>query len=783
MTPDIALLLVIIGGAMSLFLTNALRVDVTALLVLSLLALSGLVSAEQALSGFSNPAVVAMWSMFVLSAGLTRAGIADVIGQWILRLGGRSEAGAVASLMLTGGVLSGFMNSIGVVALLLPVTVRLARRTAIPASRLLMPLACGTLLGGLTTLVATAPNLLVSAALRDAGHPPFGLFDFTPIGLTVLLAATAFVALGGRHLLPRTAPRDQTLSQQALREQYGLHERIFSLHVPRASRLIGATLDETALGRVAGLIVIALTRGAHTAALPPPQTVLAESDRLLVQGRRDRFIALRRWSGLDIEPETLHFGELLSDAVTLRELQISDRSRLIDSNLRQQAFRDRYAANILAIRRGEVVFRARLAERTLGAGDVLLAQCRRDGVPRLEKSPEFSAVNEVAPERVESTWKLQERLFTVRMQANSELEGVTLGESRLGDAFDFRLLAIWRRGGLLPMPEPTEVLQAGDLLILQGQEEDLEVLRRLQDFEVERDATPDLGVFDRGDLEVMEAVIHPHSQWVGELVGEANWRQRHQVELVAIWRAGRPHRSGLNTMRLAAGDALLFAGPTENLAGIATDANLIALNPVSTSPADHRKMPLAGSVMLAVILSVVAGWLPISIAALAGAVAMVLTGCLQMEDAYRAIDWRATFVIAGMLPLGIAIEQTGAAAAFADLALAPMAVHGPWAIVAGLYAMTAVGSVLVPNAVAVVLVSPIALSACAEFGIFPQSGMMAVAVAASASLMSPISHPANVLVMGPGNYRFVDYFKLGVPITLLNILIVALLFPWLWPVR
>lgn len=169
MTVEIAVLLAIVSTALLLFATGWLRMDLVALLVLASLAITGLVSAAEAVSGFSNAAVITVGSMFVLSEGLSRAGIADVVGRWLLGAGGRSEARVIAVLMGTAGLLSGFMNSIGVVALLLPVVVRLARKTGIPAPRLLMPLAYGTLLGGLTTVVATATNVLVSTALREAG--------------------------------------------------------------------------------------------------------------------------------------------------------------------------------------------------------------------------------------------------------------------------------------------------------------------------------------------------------------------------------------------------------------------------------------------------------------------------------------------------------------------------------------------------------------------------------------------------------------------------------------
>lgn len=783
MTVEIAVLLAIVSTALLLFATGWLRMDLVALLVLASLAITGLVSAAEAVSGFSNAAVITVGSMFVLSEGLSRAGIADVVGRWLLGAGGRSEARVIAVLMGTAGLLSGFMNSIGVVALLLPVVVRLARKTGIPAPRLLMPLAYGTLLGGLTTVVATATNVLVSTALREAGFAPFGLLDFTPLGLSVLLVATLFVALIGRHLLPGTGSHEGTRSQQDLRAQYGLQERIFAIRVPHGSRLAGRTLAEAALGSVAGLIVIALTRTGRTEALPPHDTILAPGDLLLVQGRLDRFVALRRWSDLEIERETPLLQSLLSEQIPLCALRIAPDSPLVGSTLRHREFRDAHGANVLAIRHDGVVRRMRLAEQQLAADDVLLVQCRRARLAELERAADFTSAAEVTEAELETTWQLQERLFVVRLPVGSELSGVTLRESRLGDAFDFRLLAILRGGELRPMPKSQAILEGGDLLLLQGREEDLDVLRGLQQLEIERDATPYLGIFDQGDLEVLEAVLHPHSRLVGKTAGELRWRERRQVELVAIWREGRPYRSSLDAMRLAAGDALLFVGPDRQLVALAEDPDLIALQPVMATPVDRSKMPLAGGLLLAVVGASLLGWLPISVAALCGATGMVLTRCLRMEEAYQAVDWRSIFLIAGMLPLGIAMDRTGAAAWLAGVTLAPVAGHGPWAAVAVLYGLTALGTVIIPNTVVVVLMVPIALSASASFAIAPSTAMMAVAVAASATLLSPISHPANVLVMGPGDYRFVDYLKLGLPLTALNLVVVTLLLPLLWPAQ
>jgi di/tricarboxylate transporter len=205
MTPEIAFVLGILAVSLVLFISEIIRMDLVALLVLGALALTGLVTTDQAFDGFSNGAVITVWAMFILSEGLTRTGIADIIGRQVMRLGGRREFTMILVIMVTGAVLSAFMNNIGVAALMLPVVVEVARRTRIPASRLLMPLAYSTLLGGLTTLIGTPPNLLISESMTRFGLVPFKLFDFTPLGGAITAVGILFVALFGRFLLPNMA--------------------------------------------------------------------------------------------------------------------------------------------------------------------------------------------------------------------------------------------------------------------------------------------------------------------------------------------------------------------------------------------------------------------------------------------------------------------------------------------------------------------------------------------------------------------------------------------------
>lgn len=242
------LLLIIVAVALVLFVSGWVRVDVVGLLVLSALALGGLVSTEEALSGFSSPAVVTVWAMFILSAGLTRTGIAHQLGRPLLRFARSSEWLLVTMLMLAASVLSALINTVTVAAILLPATMELARRSGRSPSRLLLPLALGCLLGGPFTGISTPPNILATEALQAAGHEPFGLFDFTPITAVLVLVGTLFVALIGRHLLPNRAGGQADLGAK-LRSSYKLEEHLFTAQIRDGSPLDGHTLAEVGWAR------------------------------------------------------------------------------------------------------------------------------------------------------------------------------------------------------------------------------------------------------------------------------------------------------------------------------------------------------------------------------------------------------------------------------------------------------------------------------------------------------------------------------------------------------
>jgi len=784
-TPDIILVLLILGGALVLFVTEAIPMDVVALLVLGTLAATGLVSPNQAISGFGNAAVITVWAMFILSEGMTRTGIASLLGRQVMAIAGTRQSTLVIVVMLTSGGLSFFMSNIGVAALMLPVVMNICRRTDMSPSRILMPMAFGTLLGGLTTLFGTPPNLLISAALDQYGYTPFGLFDYMPVGAGAVVVGITFTAFFGRRLLPATTRGAKSVpkSQRNLRVRYGLQQGLFGVRVPDHSLLVGKTLAESRIGAASGTMVIALERGNQIETLPPRTMRLQAGDKLLVQGRVDRFNQLRRLHALTIERESAMLQEKISAQTRLAEVTIADGSNLIKQTIGSAEIRRRFGVEVRAVRRHDKIRRRNLARTPLRAGDRILLQGSPKAIEELSGQNDFAEIVDTTDDALSKDYELHDHTLVVRVPHNAGLGGTTLADTRLASAFDFRVLAIFRDSELQVMPKPSDTIHDGDLLLLQGRPEDLDELRGLQELEIDDAISPNLNVFEADRLATVEVTLAPRSGLVGQSVADINFRERSGLELGAIWRAGEVIRDEIRQETLQFGDALLLIGPHQKLALLSEEPDLLIMTPVVVMETDTRRAPLAAVIMLGVVTSVIIGWLPISIAAIVGATLMILTRCLSMEQAYRAIDWRAVFLIAGMLPLGIAMQASGTAEYLAGAAMRLLGGGGPWTVIAGLYLVTAAATMVIPTAALVVLMAPIIISTCSDLGIAPQTAMMAVAMAASASFTSPISHPANILIMGPGGYRFSDYIKLGGPLTIIVFVAVMILLPIFWPLR
>jgi di/tricarboxylate transporter len=765
MTLQIALVLSILGLAIIFLVTECL------------------VSPNEALSGFSNPAVVTVWAVFILSGGLTRTGVGNIIGRYVLRMAGRREVLIVSVIMVSAGVMSAFMNNVAVAALMLPVLMDIARQTGLPPSKLLMPLAYGSLLGGLTTLIGTPPNILVSNALRESGLTPFRLFDYTPIGVTIMLTGIAFVALVGRRLLPDrdVARESSTAGHLNLRDQYELRERVFLMRVPRDSVLVGKTLIESRLGSALGLHVLGIIRNAHPQLAPDPTSVLQAGDRLIVEGRFERMNELDNWRQLVVEDEAIDMEQLRSRDIHMKEISLPVGSSFVGKTLNEIDFRTRFKANVLAIYREEKAMRTNLQDIVLKVGDTLLVQGSPERMEALKGVSESGHLVAVSMARLSEVYRLQERLLVMKVPDSSTLVGKTLKESRLGDALGMRVLCIVRGGATLPVPEPDEPLSGGDRLIMLGRLEDLSILRGLEGLKIERKEFPDMSELESARVGLVEAVLSPRTTLAGKTLRQLHFREKYGLSVLAIWREGRPYRSNLRDMALRFGDALLLYGPRDKLRMLGREPDFLVLTQEAQEVPRLERTKLAALIMACVLLPVILGLTPIYIAAVVGAALMVLTGCLTMQEAYRFIEWKAVFLIAGMLPMGIALDKTGAAKFLAEGVVSMVGPFGPLAVLGGLVGLTFFATCFIPTAALVVLMAPIVLSASTNMGLSPHALMMGIAMAASASFMTPISHPANILVMGPGGYRFVDYLKMGVPLTLLVFAVVLFVLPFFWP--
>jgi di/tricarboxylate transporter len=591
MTPEIALTLAIVAAALVLFGSDKVRVDLVALLVLLAVALTGLVDPEEVFAGFSNPAVITVWAVYIISGGIFYTGLAGLLGGLILRLSGNSEVRLIFVIMVICGVISAFVNNVGATAMLLPAVVTIARQTKIPVSKLLIPLSFSSLLGGKLTLIGTPANILATSIITDYGLPTFGFFDFTPIGLVVFTTGILYMVFIGRHLLPvRIAPSEELATQQA----------------------------------------------------------------------RD------------------------------------------------------YTSE-------------------------------------------------------------------VRILPDSPLADLTLYEARLGADYDLTVINLIRDEKLVSNINRETLIQPDDILLLNGKAEDLmEALDKLG-LALEAEKHTGLADIDDEKSQMVEATLAPRSAIVGRSLSSIRFRERYGFTALAIRRHGEMITERLSAAPLQFGDVLLLKGQRSRLRELNENNEFLVLEPVKISLNRQKKMPIAIGLMVLVVGLVLFAGFNISLAMVIGAVAMVLSGCLSMDEAYESIDWRTVFLVAGMLPLGTAMENSGAARYIADLMLSGLGGLGPIGVMAGIYILAALITQPMSNAAAMVLVVPIALDAALSLGVNYLTFTLAAVIGAATSFITPVGHKANVLVFGPGGYKFFDYARVGLLLSLFLFISTMIALPILYP--
>lgn len=601
MEHDLTITLIILGSALLLFLSNRLPADLVALLVVVALGLTGVLTTQEAFSGFSRTAVITIIAIFVLTEALQRTGVTEQVGNILSRVGGRSELHLIVSVMIAGAFLSLFMNNIAATAVLLPAATGAAKKAGVNSSKILIPLAFSTILGGMATLFTTS-NIVLNSLLRDNNIAGFRITDFAPVGVPVVIIGILYVAFIGRRSLPGDSPIERTVAPDASRQ---------------------------------------------------------------------------------------------SDLV--------------------------------------------------------------------------------------AAYRLGDKLFRARIPNNSFLAGKKLSECTLREDFDVSVVAIERDKRKFLDLTPQTKLKSGDTLILEGNEEDF----RSRDVEPYMEFLPE-SKWTESDLEsqaveVFEAMLAPRSQLIGMTIRDSHFREKYGLSVLAVWHGDKEVLTDLADVRLHFGDALLLQGPLEKLAILKDDPNLILLMTEGeteiTVPGKGRAalMIFVTTLILALIYPELTGAIM-----LGGALSMVLTRIITIEQGYAAVGWKTVFLVAGMLPMGIALSKTNAAGLAAGEILEIFGGHGALPLVAGLFIVTVIFTQMVNGAVAAAIVGPVAIQIAQQSGVDPRAMIMGVAMATSMAFITPLSHAVNILVMSPGGYSFRDYFKVGLPLTVILFVVVMIVLPIYW---
>lgn len=330
----------------------------------------------------------------------------------------------------------------------------------------------------------------------------------------------------------------------------------------------------------------------------------------------------------------------------------------------------------------------------------------------------------------------------------------------------------------------TERIQAGDVLLVQGHDHDVEALAQASKLEILRSAQNNAEGAGRCPLEgqaLVEVALAPRADLEDKTIGEIDFRQRYGMEVLGVWRGDRPYRSHLAGFKLKIGDALLLRGPCEQIDRLRTSLDFLVLSGTPTTAQRPEKATLSLVILVACLGAVVAGLAPLVTASLLAAILMVLTGCLSSEEVYRDVNWKVLVMLGGTLALGAAMQKTGAALFIAHNLIQPVADLGSMPMLAVIFLVSMCLSITTSNLAAGVLMSPLALNVAASLGCSPYTLLMAVLMGVSTAFVTPFAHQANLIVMGPGNYRFNDYVKVGTLLSIVLFIVMLITLPIIWP--
>lgn len=394
-------------------------------------------------------------------------------------------------------------------------------------------------------------------------------------------------------------------------------------------------------------------------------------------------------------------------------------------------------------------------------------------------------------------YNLRDYATELKVLPDSPLVGKTIVESRFGENYDLTIISRLNRTTMVRLPahvsntrrltgntqpvQRTETINANDVFLVQGKLEQILKIKEEEGLKL----GPDIKLSDvdllGGESTIAEVVVTPTCELIGQTLKEARFREQYNLSVMALWRSGQPTHQELANITIQPGDVLLLQGPEQNFKFVGRDPGLLVLKPVEYESRRTKKAPVSLFIMAGMLLVVTMGWLHISVAAVIAAMLMVILRVMTMDEAYRAIQWRSIFLIAGMLPIGIAMENTGTARLLADQIVAVTGSWGALGVLVGIYIMTLFITQPMSNAAATVLVAPIAIDAANSLGADPRPFLMAVVIAASTAFLTPIGHQSNVLVYGVGGYKFTDFTKVGAGLNVFYLILVVLILPLIWP--
>ncbi len=601
------------------FVNGKVRSDIVALCALVALLVFGILTPDEALSGFSNNVVIMMVGLFVVGGAIFQTGLAKMISSKLMKLAGNSETKLFLLVMLVTSAIGAFVSNTGTVAILLPIVVSMAMSMKMNPSRFLMPLAFASSMGGMMTLIGTPPNLVINNALVSAGYDSLSFFSFTPVGiicvlvgLVVLMPLTKWFLSKPGALSGQSASTGKTLKE--LVAEYGISGRLHRLRVTKDSTLLGKMIGE-----------------------------------------------------LDV--------------------------------------RKKYSLSIIEVRREE---------------------------------------------------RSQNRLLknVVQRAADSDT-----------------------------------ILRIDDILYLTGSIENMQVFANEFNLSVVNDnENKEKSSLDFYDIGVAEIVLMPSSSIINKKIKDAELRNKYNVNVLGICRKKTYILQGLAEETVHSGDVLLVQGTWDNIANLEKETNewIVVGRPLEAAAKvtlDY-KAPLAAGIMLLMIVAMVFDFIPVEpvTAVMIAGLLMVLTGCFRnVEAAYKTINWESIVLIAAMMPMSIALEKTGVSESISNSLVNGLGNYGPLALMAGIYFTTSLMTMFISNTATAVLLAPIAMSSALAIDVSPVPFLFAVAVAASMCFASPFSTPPNALVMPAGQYSFMDYVKVGLPLQIIMAIVMIFVLPLLFP--